>query len=150
MDPEFHLGRMWLGRAQLQLKKNADAIAAFRKAVSVQPANLLALALLGHALAASGQREEARAILAKLEGLGRQRYVPPTLLALVTLGLGDHHATFQWAERAYRERDPLLTRLKMDPIVDPIRNDARFASLVRRIGPPDRGGRSRNARGEAR
>jgi TolB-like protein/Flp pilus assembly protein TadD len=137
IDPEFHLGQMWLGRALLQLKKNAEAVAAFRKAVSVQSANLLALSLMGHALAASGHREEARAVLAKLEGLARQRYVPPTLLALVTLGLGDYNATFQWAERAYRERDPLLTRLKMDPIVDPIRTDPRFAALVRRIGPPD-------------
>jgi hypothetical protein len=90
---------------------------------------------LGHALAVSGKPAEARAILLKLEDLSRQRYIPPTLMALVTLGLGDHNATFQWAERAFREHDPLLTRLQMDPIVDPIRKDPRFAALVRRVGP---------------
>jgi TolB-like protein/Flp pilus assembly protein TadD len=137
VEPEFHLAQMWLGRALLQMKKNEEAIAAFRRAVAVQPANLLALSLLGHALGVSGQKEEARRMLAQLEELSRQRYVSPALPALVTLGLRDDNATLRWAERAYRERDPLLTRLKMDPIVDPLRPDPRFASLVRRVGPPD-------------
>ncbi|HWQ03622.1 MAG TPA: tetratricopeptide repeat protein [Candidatus Nitrosotenuis sp.] len=136
LDADFHLAHMWLGRAYLQLKRNSDAISEFQKTLQVQPGNILTLSFLGHALAVSGKAGEARAILLKLEDLSRQRYIPPTLMALVTLGLGDYNATFQWAERAFREHDPLLTRLQMDPIVDPIRKDPRFAELVRRVGPP--------------
>jgi tetratricopeptide (TPR) repeat protein len=137
LDANFHLAHMWLGRALLQQKKNAEAIAELQKAAELQPANLLAQSLLGHALGVSGRTAEARAIRQKMEALSRQRFMPPTLLAVVSLGIGDSSSVFQWADRALLEHDPLLTRLKSDPIVDPIRNDPRFAALVRRVGPPD-------------
>jgi hypothetical protein len=54
------------------------------------------------------------------------------LAALYTM-LGDNEAAFEWLERAYRERSGSLTFVKVSPIFDPLRSDARFQSLLRRL-----------------
>ena len=43
---------------------------------------------------------------------------------------------FDWLERAYQERDVLLSRTLPDPLLAPMRADPRFADLVRRVGLP--------------
>ena len=44
---------------------------------------------------------------------------------------------FAWLEKAYEERDPQLTYVKVrGRRYDPLRHDPRFADLVRRIGLP--------------
>jgi len=48
-------------------------------------------------------------------------------------GLGDRSAAFEWLEKAYQERSGLMPWLKGEPKWDPLRGDARFADLVRRI-----------------
>jgi hypothetical protein len=49
---------------------------------------------------------------------------------------GDADPAFQWLERAYQERRPMLAHLKADPDLDLIRSDPRFASLLRRMNFP--------------
>jgi hypothetical protein len=63
-------------------------------------------------------------------------YVSPYFLAIAYAGLGDKDRGFEWMETAYRERAAWLTFLKVDPALDPLRSDPRFADLLRRIGLP--------------
>jgi len=136
LDPNYHMCHVWLARAYVEKKLYTDAIAEFRRAIELQPENLMAVALLGHAYALAGQTARAREVIRNLEKLSSKRYVGPSLIALVYTGLGEMNRAFQWAERAYQERDPLLTRIKLDPIVAPFRADPRFPDLLRRVGPP--------------
>jgi hypothetical protein len=39
-----------------------------------------------------------------------------------------------WLEKAYEERDEVLVLLKVDPSLDRLRADPRFADLLRSIG----------------
>jgi hypothetical protein len=50
------------------------------------------------------------------------------------LGLGDHEQAFAALERAYRERSNIVQFLKTHPLYDPLRTDARFRDLLRRVG----------------
>ena len=50
---------------------------------------------------------------------------------------GEKEQAFAWLERAFRERDPLMVALKMDPRFDPLRSDPRWDDLMRRIGFPE-------------
>jgi len=43
---------------------------------------------------------------------------------------------FLWLERARDNRDFFLTTLKADPLMDPLRSDARFGALLEQIGIP--------------
>jgi TolB-like protein/class 3 adenylate cyclase len=51
--------------------------------------------------------------------------------------IGEADEAFAWLERGYRERDPLMSSLKANPIFDPLRSDPRFDDLLRRIGFPE-------------
>jgi tetratricopeptide (TPR) repeat protein len=50
--------------------------------------------------------------------------------------LGEKDQAFRWFDTAYQERDPYLIGLKTDFLLDPLRSDARFAELVRKVGLP--------------
>ena len=55
-------------------------------------------------------------------------------MAVVHAGLGEIDVAFDWQETAYRLRDGTLFWLPGAPGLDPLRSDARFVDLVRRIG----------------
>ena len=50
--------------------------------------------------------------------------------------LGEKEAAFAELEKAYQAHDWFLPWIKTDPFMDPLRDDARFADLVKRIGLP--------------
>ena len=86
----------------------------------------------GHVLASAGREAEAREVLKTLEAASRERYVPKYAMAFITLGLGDKDATFEWLERALAEHDVHLMFLTVDPKWDPLREDPRFKSILKR------------------
>ena len=86
------------------------------------------------ALALSGRRSEARAELERVMDLSTKRYVSPYDIALIHAALADTENTFLWLERAVQDRSTLINFLAQDPMLDTLHSDARFASLVRRIG----------------
>ncbi|MGH8249066.1 MAG: tetratricopeptide repeat protein, partial [Gammaproteobacteria bacterium] len=61
---------------------------------------------------------------------------PSMRLATVHAGLGENDAAFRLLEKFYQDRRPYLLYLKLDPDFDPLRGDARFADLARRLGLP--------------
>ncbi len=48
--------------------------------------------------------------------------------------LGENDEAFAWLERAYQEQSNILQFLKVHPYFDPLRDDARFKDLLRRVG----------------
>jgi hypothetical protein len=58
-------------------------------------------------------------------------------IAYVYASIDETDKAFTWLERGYRNRDPLMIRLKADPNFDPLRSDPRFDDLLRRIGFPE-------------
>lgn len=72
----------------------------------------------------------------EVEEAARKIYVPPFLVALPSLGLGDKEAALDWLEKAYQERSPWLTHLRVEPALDSLTSDTRFLDLVKRVGLP--------------
>ena len=54
------------------------------------------------------------------------------LFAQLHTRLGEPDEAFSWLERAYEDRDHRLVHLKVDPALDRLRADPRFADLLRR------------------
>ena len=55
-------------------------------------------------------------------------------IALVHLGLSDLESLFHWLDRAFDERDGSLILITAAVEFDPVREDPRFKSLLRKDG----------------
>jgi DNA-binding winged helix-turn-helix (wHTH) protein/TolB-like protein/lipopolysaccharide biosynthesis regulator YciM len=124
---------IYLGKVYEQKRMYKEAMTEFQKAQEIS-GNTLVRSLIGHAHAVLGQRDDAQRMVHELKEMSKQRYVPPQNIALIYLGLGENDQVFEWLEKAYEERDVLLTFLKVHPQWDVLRTDPRFADLLRRIG----------------
>jgi TolB-like protein/Flp pilus assembly protein TadD len=90
--------------------------------------------MLVYAYAKLGRRTEAEQVLARSLERDKTRYVPNYWVAIEYVALGDKDKAFAELEKAYQSHDRWIYRIKVDPFLDPLRDDPRFADLVKRIG----------------
>jgi TolB-like protein/tetratricopeptide (TPR) repeat protein len=117
----------------------AGAIAALRKAyeLSGEDDGVKALAEARTEKDYEGaQVAVARVRLGDMEALAKERYVSPLELARLEAQAGEREKAFTYLEAAFAERSPGLVLLKVDTAWDRIRDDSRFAALVKRVGIP--------------
>jgi hypothetical protein len=72
-----------------------------------------------------------------IEGLKDKRrrdYLRPYILAEDYAALGEKDLALEWLQKAYEERDDWIAWIKVDPIIDGLRADPRFAALLKRVG----------------
>ena len=84
-------------------------------------ATLTGLALVAAKL---GNAEQARAGLAT--ALGRLGEAAAYQYAEINAQLGDHDEAFRWLGVAQRIKDPGLSIVVIDPLMDPLRDDPRY------------------------
>jgi TolB-like protein/Tfp pilus assembly protein PilF len=137
IEPHFALGHCFLGLALEQKTMFAEAAAEFRKGISLSGGKPVYLAALAHAYALSGRETEARDVLEELEMHSKHTYFPAYEIAVIYTGLREPEQAFAWLERAYEERGGWIGYFKVDPRLDSLRSDARFRTLLRRIGLPE-------------
>lgn len=123
-----------LGFALIANNQPADAIPLLEKAVSLSKGSPAATGILIRAYAHAGRRSDALQLLADLKRRRKEGYIPAAAFVNAYLGLGDNEQAFYWLEQAFNEKSNILQFLKSHPYFDPIRNDPRFADLVRRVG----------------
>jgi hypothetical protein len=56
------------------------------------------------------------------------------MIGTIYADLGDKDQAFEWLNKAYENKDWMLTKLHVEPWVDNIGSDPRLADLVRRMG----------------
>ena len=127
-----------IGLTQIARGSLDEAIDAFREADRLTGGVFpLARAFLAYALGLAGKSAEARAVLDGLYAGSEAQYVPPAYLAVAHIGLGEIEPAFRALEAAYAAKDGTLLYLRILPVFEPLRDDARFESLCRRLGLPD-------------
>jgi len=109
----------------------AEAIAESRKERELQGFNTIPFG--AYALAKSGKPAEARAALEELLELSAAKYVPPYNIALIYNALDERDHALEWLEKAFEQRDPKMTFLKVEPKWNNLRNEPRFFDLMKRI-----------------
>ncbi len=133
MDPSFPVGQWYLGLAYEQQGEFQKAIAQFQNCVRITAGRPSMLALLGHAYAAANRKSEAKVVLKQLSEIEKEKYVPSYPVATIYTALGDKEQAMARLERAYNERDSWMDYLGLDPRLDSLRSDTRFATLLRRM-----------------
>jgi Flp pilus assembly protein TadD len=89
--------------------------------------------LAAYALAKSGKLEEARTVLNDLLKLSGTNEIQPYNIALLYNALNESNEAMDWLEKGYRQRDPKMPFLKVDPKWNNLRNEHRFVDLMRRM-----------------
>lgn len=131
---EFAPSRLWCGWTLERLGRFDEAIVEIEAAARLVGRAPLALAFLSHAHAGRGEPARARELLDEMIAQGAERYVDGFLVALAWVGLGDPERALDALERAAADRSHWLTFLGVEPRLDPLRGEPRFAELVRRVG----------------
>jgi len=136
MEPTNPFSYAVLGWPYVQKGLYTEAVSEFEKAVALDPREMRLRADLGRIYAEAGKRAQARKMLRELEERGKQSYADAFHVALIHIGLREKGKAVQWLEKAYADRNPWMTLLKVDPWLDPLRSDPRFQDLLRRMNFP--------------
>jgi tetratricopeptide (TPR) repeat protein len=111
-------------------------MAEYQKAISLGSDDPAALALSGHLEGKLGQKDEATKVLRQLQEMSKSHYVDPYYFAIVYLGLGDREQAISVLEKSYDEHNGNnLEYIRIEPFLDPLRNDPRFQALAEKIVP---------------
>ena len=111
-----------------------ESITAYQKAIKSGYAGTSTQIYLGAAYARGGERNNALAILKRLQS--SKEYVSPSELTVLYVALDQREEAFASLERAYAEHDVQLGSLRNERGFDPLRSDPRFTDLMRRVGLP--------------
>jgi TolB-like protein/DNA-binding winged helix-turn-helix (wHTH) protein/Tfp pilus assembly protein PilF len=135
IDPTYLPARIQLALAYEQKGQVREAIAELEKARSMASSLPVVHALLAHAYAIAGRKSEAQSELNVLTtAASHNQYVPPSYLALISIAMGDKDKAFIYLEKSYQDRSEQMLYLAVEPLVDPLRGDPRFDSLLKRVG----------------
>jgi tetratricopeptide (TPR) repeat protein len=139
MDPNFAIGHYELGQALEQKHMHDEAISEFQRAIELSGHSGAFDSNLGYAYAVSGRKEEAIKIVNDLEARHDQNPSADADIALIYVGLGDRDQAMISLNKACEAR--FKASILLRPAFDPLRSDARFQDLLRRIGLPQVAGR---------
>ena len=133
LAPNFWFPHLFASSVYIEKGMYAEAVAEARKAKELSPDQTVSLAFEGYALAKSGKRDEAQALLNELLKLSTTRFVPPNHMAFIYNGLGETAKALDWLEKAFEQRDPKAVFLKVEPKWNNLRSEPRFIELMRRM-----------------
>lgn len=164
LDPLRANSRLGLGTLLYVAGRYDEAQAELQKALDLNPQAAFAHADLGKVLIAEGKPQQALVEIDKeptdwekltdealvYHALGRHRDSNAAVTELVARHHSDSayqiaqvyafrdesNKSFEWLERAYRQRDAGLPEIKTDPLLKNLRQDPRYTALLNRLGLP--------------
>ena len=131
LEPRSAIGLRGLGLAYLYKGMPTEAISELEKAVQSEGSASFASGELGYAYGMSGRRADAKAILAMLLSNSKTDLFHSLHVAQIYLGLGEKEKVFKFLGDAVDNHEVPL-RLKSDPMLDVLRSDPRFKTLLAR------------------
>lgn len=137
MEPNFVAARSVLGSVLVQKGLYKEAMAEYEKVFeftkAVEAVAMSVKAIMGHAYARWGKRSEAVGLLEEVTAAGS---VSSYSVAGIYAALGESNPAFEWLNKACEQHDVQLVSVKVDPTLDGVRSDPRYADLLRRVGLP--------------
>jgi TolB-like protein/Tfp pilus assembly protein PilF len=135
LEPNYYIALQGAAWSLTKVGRFDDALTVGRKGVEISGRNPLTLCSYGRALAEAGKTDEAREILNELIETSKKRYVSPFFIAVVQTQLGEYEAAFEQIEKLFEYHDHWALWLKVEPSLDPLRQDPRFAKALQRLRP---------------
>jgi len=134
MYPDYLIAHRRLGISYGEKGLFEEAEAEFKKALAISANDTETMSAMSYMYAAAGRDADAQGMLDRINDIAKERYVSPYSLARVHIGLGQLDEAFECLEKTFQERHGILTYIKVEPIFDRLRDDPRYAELLRKMG----------------
>jgi DNA-binding winged helix-turn-helix (wHTH) protein/Flp pilus assembly protein TadD len=131
-DPDSSQAHYYMAMALGQLGRIEPALEHLQKA-RLSPA--LIATDRAWLLSIGGDRRYARALLAERQEMVREGRAKPTVVLLPALDAGDRQSALSALEEMWKTREVELLSIKVNPRLDPIRNEPRFQSIAKLVWP---------------
>jgi pentatricopeptide repeat protein len=137
LDTNTFVCHLYKGWAYLGLKQYEEAIQTFTYSMKITNKHHFSLNALILTYCMMGNFDEARVLLDELKERSAKEYIGWTVTALSMAFLGEPDKAFDYLERAYDDRDPVLLSLKYElPVPETLKADPRFQKILDKIGLP--------------
>jgi TolB-like protein/Tfp pilus assembly protein PilF/predicted Ser/Thr protein kinase len=146
LQPDFPVALVVLGLAHLDKGQREEAIAAHEKLLEKYPHQGNSW-ILARTYALAGRSAEARRMLTGVQAKPPSDLVHPWFVAAAYSALGEHEEAMNWLEKAYDLRIGFLTNLARERAacfdLRPLRTNARFQTLLKKMNLERKGDQSR-------
>ena len=132
LDPDLPATYSYLSIFYLQKGDMELSHRSFRKLLALRYAEITPQ--MDRASRTGGNKAALVAAAQALEGLSRQRLIPPIDIAWLYLLLGQRDKALAWLEKAYEQNSPGIIFFRNDPSWQSLSSEPRFQALLRRIG----------------
>ena len=119
--------------AYLALKEMDKALVHAEKGAAFGQGNTRMYLASGYIKAVSGNKEDAKRMYDELVHQVENKYVPEYDLATLSIGLGNLNKAMQHLEQAYKNHEPWMPFIDMNPLFIPLKDHTEFQALVKRI-----------------
>ncbi|MCC6329465.1 MAG: hypothetical protein IT174_13195 [Acidobacteria bacterium] len=137
LEPNHPLSRWMLCQALTMVERYDEAVSISEKWLRDEPNNQFAIRDAGFAYAKAGRRDKAEQMIDRFRELAKSQYVPSYRIAAIYAALDEKDKAFAELEKAFEAKDWELYRLKIEIYMRPLRDDPRFAAMVKRLNLPE-------------
>ena len=132
-EPNAAFTLAFQGIAYSELGRFKEAVANLQRAAELDGSPTI-LSLQAHVLAVSGHKQEAAALIKKVEEATKDKYFCPYEIGAAYVSLGDIDTAYRWFRKGVDGRADCMAWLGVEPWIESFRSDPRYKSLVREIG----------------
>ena len=133
LDRNSFLAYSSLGMSFYGLNKYKEAIKALTRSVELSSRHQYPLLQLFYIYSANGDEEAAKIIAAELRQRSEKEYISPAGLSFIAYTFKEYENAIQYLERAFRERDNVLTWMNVSSIFSFVRTDIKFKPYLERM-----------------
>jgi adenylate cyclase len=134
-DPNFIEARLTLANTYLDHSKFTEFFTQLDKLEGIAPQSRVDLAR-AFGLALQGKKAEALRLARKWESPEGAMFVRSTSISSVYAALGDKEQMYRWLDKAYADRDGMLTYINKQGCYRSYKTEPRFVALLQKIGLP--------------
>jgi eukaryotic-like serine/threonine-protein kinase len=129
--PDFSYGLSTYSWTLRHAGDRNEAVRVAEKGLELSSGGQFFVAVLGAAYAAAGRKQDARAVLNRLEQMAAHGYVSPYHRALIHINLGEREETLELLRECFAIKDGWLVWLGVEPQLDQLRGEPAFEDLLR-------------------
>jgi serine/threonine protein kinase/TolB-like protein/Tfp pilus assembly protein PilF len=135
MYPNYAEAHFALSMTYVSQRRIDEAMKELDKAIELSHGRLVMITTRGMIYGFSGKRKEALAILDELEKLSYPDPVSPWYIASIYLSVGDKDKFFEYAFKAYEQKDALMVYFQTIVVFDStFGNDPRYHNILKKMG----------------